>query len=157
MQDFLRNNPFGRMAGRTRLFTEADVAALIEALPCPSNSSNATGHPSGISAAPSEASLWTRAQNSDREQAEALRAKREWEIVNRQIGGNRAVATFLEAAVSYMENGGEARYVEALIDHFKATPLFQIGQAEVTLALAAYFRLRPATTTARCSRPSAQS
>ena len=52
----------------------------------------------------------------DREQAEALRAKREWEIVNRQIGGNRAVATFLEAAVSYLENGGEARYVKALID-----------------------------------------
>jgi hypothetical protein len=70
-------------------------------------------------------------KTADREQAEALRAKREWEIINRQIRGNRAVATFPEAAVSYMENGGEARYVKALIDHFKTTPLFQIGQAEV--------------------------
>ena len=34
-------------------------------------------------------------KTADREQAEALRAKREWEIVNRQIGGNRAAATFL--------------------------------------------------------------
>ena len=62
MQDFLRNNPFGRMAGRTRLFTEADVAAIIEALPCPSSSSNVTDPLSGISAAQSEASLWTKAQ-----------------------------------------------------------------------------------------------
>ena len=51
MQDFLRQNPFGRMAGRTRLFTEADVAAIIEALPCPSNLSNATVPPSSISVA----------------------------------------------------------------------------------------------------------
>ena len=70
-------------------------------------------------------------KTDDREQAEAVRAKREWEIVNRQIGGGRAVATFLEAAVSYMENGGEARFVKPLLDHFKATPLSQIGQAEV--------------------------
>ena len=47
---------------------------------------------------------------ADKALAEAVRAKREWEIVTRQIGGNRAVATFLEAAVSYLETGGEARY-----------------------------------------------
>jgi site-specific recombinase XerD len=68
---------------------------------------------------------------ADREQAEAFKAKREWEIVNRQLGGGRAVATFLEAAVSYMENGGEARFVQPLLNHFKGTPLSQIGQAEV--------------------------
>ena len=60
----------------------------------------------------------------DREQAEAIRAKREWEIVNRQIGGSRATATFLEAAVSYMENGGEARFVKPLFEHFKTTARF---------------------------------
>jgi hypothetical protein len=37
---------------------------------------------------------------ADKALAEAIRAKREWEIVTLQIGGNRAVATFLEAAVS---------------------------------------------------------
>jgi hypothetical protein len=77
MQDFLRNNPFGRMAGRTRLFTEADVTALIEALPCPSNSSSVTGHPAGISAAPSEASLWTRAQRLLTESRRKPYARRE--------------------------------------------------------------------------------
>ena len=86
MQDFLRENPFGRMAGRTRLFTEADIAAIIEALPCPSNSSNATVPPSGISAVPSEASMWTRAQKL----LTASRRKPS-EIVNRQLGGGRAV------------------------------------------------------------------
>jgi integrase len=68
---------------------------------------------------------------TDKALAEAIRVKREWEIVTRQIGRNRAVATFLEAAVSYRENGGERRYVEPLVDHFKTTPLAQIGQAEV--------------------------
>ncbi|MGO9768550.1 MAG: tyrosine-type recombinase/integrase [Roseiarcus sp.] len=68
---------------------------------------------------------------TDKEQAEAIRAKREWEIITRQIGGAKSVATFLEAAVSYMENGGEARYLKPLIDHFKSTPLSEIGQAEV--------------------------
>ena len=77
MQDFLRNNPFGRMAGRTRLFTEADVAALIEALPCPSSSLSATAPHSGISAAPSEASLWTRAQKLLTESRRKPYARRE--------------------------------------------------------------------------------
>lgn len=31
LRDFLRDRPFGRMAGRVRLFTEGDVAAIIEA------------------------------------------------------------------------------------------------------------------------------
>jgi hypothetical protein len=83
---------------------------------------------------------------ADREQAESIRAKREWEIVNRQLGGSRAVATFLEAAVSYMENGGEARFVQPLLNHFMTTPLSQIGQAEVeACARKIYPGLAPAT------------
>jgi hypothetical protein len=39
LQEFLRGRPYGRMAGRKRLFTEADIAILIEGLPCPSSSS----------------------------------------------------------------------------------------------------------------------
>jgi hypothetical protein len=38
LQDFLRDHPYGRMAGRKRLFTESDITALIEELPCPSSS-----------------------------------------------------------------------------------------------------------------------
>jgi integrase len=36
LQGYLREQPFGRMARRTRLFTESDILALIESLPCPS-------------------------------------------------------------------------------------------------------------------------
>jgi integrase len=70
----------------------------------------------------------------DKALAEAVRAKREWEIVTRQIGGTRAVATFLEAAVSYLETDRRRSTLrEALIDYLKTTPLAQIGQAEVEM------------------------
>jgi hypothetical protein len=39
LQAFLRGRDIGRLAGRTRLFTEGDVARLIQELPCPSSSS----------------------------------------------------------------------------------------------------------------------
>jgi hypothetical protein len=39
LQDFVRDHPFYRLAGRTKLFTEGDIARLVEALPCPSSSS----------------------------------------------------------------------------------------------------------------------
>lgn len=68
---------------------------------------------------------------ADRSQAEAIRTKREWEILTRQLGGSRSTATFLEAANSYLENGGEGRFVEPLLHHFKTKPLAEIGQAEV--------------------------
>src|ERR1043166_5988507 len=38
LQGFLRNRPYGRMAGRRRVFTESDITAIIESLPCPSSS-----------------------------------------------------------------------------------------------------------------------
>jgi hypothetical protein len=66
-------------------------------------------------------------KTDSKEQAEAIKAKREWEIVNRQLGGNRSATTFLEAAVAYMDAGGEATYVRPLLEHFKATLLAQIG------------------------------
>jgi len=33
LQDFLRGRPIGRMAGRTRLFTQADLNRVIALLP----------------------------------------------------------------------------------------------------------------------------
>lgn len=68
---------------------------------------------------------------AERALAEAFRIKREGEIFAREIGGGRAVATFVDAAVSYLENGGEARFVKPLSDHFKNKPLSAIDQAEV--------------------------
>ena len=47
LQGYLREQPFGRMGGRRRLFTESDILALIESLPCPSSSSSATAQTPG--------------------------------------------------------------------------------------------------------------
>lgn len=63
LKDFLRVNPYGRKAGRTWLFTEADLFAIITALPCPSKSSDDTEALTGTFAGRSAASLLTRAQN----------------------------------------------------------------------------------------------
>lgn len=71
---------------------------------------------------------------TDRGQAEEIRAKREAEIIERQITGKKAHATFLEAAVSYMENGGERRFLERLISHFGSKSISHIGQSEVEAA-----------------------
>jgi hypothetical protein len=38
VRSFVRGRGIGRLAGRTRLFTMADLHQLIEALPCPSSS-----------------------------------------------------------------------------------------------------------------------
>jgi integrase len=60
--------------------------------------------------------------------AEEIRAKREAEILAESIYGRRATATFASAAVSYLENGGSKRFLEAVIKHFGTTPLAQIDQ-----------------------------
>ena len=38
LQSFLRDHPYYRLAGRSKVFTEADITKLVESLPCPSNS-----------------------------------------------------------------------------------------------------------------------
>lgn len=37
-QDFIRKNPFYRVLGRRKLFSDDDMRRLFELLPCPSNS-----------------------------------------------------------------------------------------------------------------------
>ncbi len=68
---------------------------------------------------------------TDKAQAEAFRARREWELQQGAVFGRRATATFLTAAVSYMEAGGETRFVDRLLDHFKTTPLKNIDQIAI--------------------------
>jgi hypothetical protein len=64
LQDFVRNHPFYRLAGRTKLFTEGDIARLVEALPCPSGSNpqEKAARRIGTSGAPSSESLLTEAR-----------------------------------------------------------------------------------------------
>lgn len=78
---------------------------------------------------------------ADRAAAEAIRIKREGEALERSVFGAAASATFLEAAVGYLEGGGDGRFLgswdEALgrwtgiIGQLAATKLAAIGQGEI--------------------------
>jgi integrase len=60
---------------------------------------------------------------SDRRFAEEIRAKREAEILAQTIYGRRATATFSEAALSYLQNDGNKRFLSKVIRYFGTTPL----------------------------------
>lgn len=82
----------------------------------------------------------------DRKAAEEIKAKREWEILQRSVYGLKASGTFIGAIEIYLENGGERRFLQPLIDHFGATPLAKIDQAAADeAAKAIYPGLAPAT------------
>ena len=66
--------------------------------------------------------------------AEAIKTKTENHLLERSVFGAKATVTFLEAAVSFMENGGEARYMPKLLNHFGKTKLNSIGQADIDAA-----------------------
>lgn len=80
-------------------------------------------------------------ETDNRELAEAHRIKRESGILERSIFGFDATITFAEAAASYLEAGGEARFLgrfderkggwTLLIGHFTTTPIGRIGQGEI--------------------------
>ncbi len=69
-----------------------------------------------------------------REVADEIRIKREAELLERSVHGAKAVATYTEAAVMYMEAGGERRYQQPLIDHFRGTKLGRIDQTALDRA-----------------------
>lgn len=64
----------------------------------------------------------------ERRIAEEIRAKREAELLAQSVYGRRATATFAEAALSYLQNGGSKRFLQPVIKHFGTTPLGQIDQ-----------------------------
>jgi excisionase family DNA binding protein len=63
LQAHIRRFPFYRLLGRRKLFTEADIARLYEALPCPSPSNRRAkaARRSTASGAPTSASMLTEA------------------------------------------------------------------------------------------------
>jgi integrase len=83
---------------------------------------------------------------ADRSAAEEVRAQREWECLQASVFGKKATATFLEAAVAYMEGGGERRFLGPLIKHFGSQPLANITQAAIDRAARVlYPRATPGT------------
>ena len=67
----------------------------------------------------------------DRKAAATIRARREWELIERSIHGAQATATFIEAAVGYMEGGGERRFLGRIIGRLGSVPLAKIDQTLV--------------------------
>lgn len=71
---------------------------------------------------------------SDRKAAEEVLARRATQILDRSIHGDAVSRTFAEAALSYMEQGGERVHIAALLKHFGKTKLSAIGQHEIEAA-----------------------
>jgi hypothetical protein len=85
-------------------------------------------------------------QTDGRKIAEEIKAKREWEILQSSVYGIKTGGTFLAGVAAYLENGGEARFLQPLIDHFGSTLLAKIDQAAIDAAAKRiYPSLAPAT------------
>jgi integrase len=83
---------------------------------------------------------------ADQKAAEAIRARREWEIVQRSVFGAEATATFVAAAVSYLEAGGERLFLKQIIARIGSMPLAKIDQSVIEqTARALYPNGTPAT------------
>lgn len=66
-----------------------------------------------------------------KETAEEIRAIREAEILHRSVYGKQATASWLEASTSYVENGGEVRFLDGINALFGMTPLARIDQSAI--------------------------
>lgn len=64
----------------------------------------------------------------DARAAEIYRVRREAEILERASLGRAASVTFAEAAVTYMESGGEARFLRPILEHFG--PRFRLADMD---------------------------
>lgn len=85
----------------------------------------------------------------DRAAAEDALAIRQAELVKRSVHGDAATRTFAEAALSYMEAGGERDHLAPLIRRLGKKALAQIGQAEIEDAAKA---LKPKASNATLNR-----
>lgn len=67
----------------------------------------------------------------DEKTALQLKADYETKLWKRHQLGEEAVRTFEEAAISYMKNGGEGRFLPPILKHFKGRVLGSIKPAEI--------------------------
>jgi integrase len=82
----------------------------------------------------------------DPDQAEEQKAKLETRLWQRHNYGEEAVRTFEEAALSYMKQGGERRYIPKVLKHLKGRKLGSIKPAELRqMAIEIYPNASPAT------------
>jgi integrase len=79
---------------------------------------------------------------SDKREAEAILDKIKREIFfekTGQGGGASSGPTFAEAVISYLEKGGERRYLEPLLRYFGDLPIKRIDQAAIVAAASALY------------------
>jgi integrase len=81
----------------------------------------------------------------DRKFAAKLLAKLKDDI-ERGAHAKRGAPTFASAALAYMENGGERRFLAPLLTHFGETPLDAIDQQAINAAAVALYPARGAAT-----------
>lgn len=84
---------------------------------------------------------------SNQNAALEIKVRREAELLEESIHGKRAVATFAQAAHSYLEQGGAQTYRLAdVIKHFGVRKIATIGQYEIDTGAAAVFpTMQPAS------------
>lgn len=89
----------------------------------------------------------TRIVISNKAAANEYRINREKALLEESIHGKRAVATFSQAALSYLESGGRKSYrFLDIVEHFGETKLSNIGQVEIDAGAKAVFPgMQPAT------------
>lgn len=96
---------------------------------------------------------------ADEARAEALRIRREGQLLDRSIFGDKATRTFAEAALSYLESKPRVAplhegYVHRMVDHFAGARLAAIDPAAIErCARALYPKGRPATVNRNCLTP----
>lgn len=91
--------------------------------------------------------IYSSTGTSNREAAEAIRIRTEAQALERASLGRRASATFAEAALNYINAGGERRFLPPILRHFGAgTKLAEIDNSAINRAATAiYPTAQPAT------------
>ncbi|NNH56963.1 tyrosine-type recombinase/integrase [Rhizobium laguerreae] len=96
--------------------------------------------------------------SNDKEVAEAIRIKKEAGLVSDHVYGPKATRDFSDAVTSYIEAGGERRYIgtphSGLLGHFYSTPLKDIQQNDLDeAARTLYMTALPETRNRQCYTP----
>jgi hypothetical protein len=84
--------------------------------------------------------IWQSTGTSDRQAAENIRIRTEADALERASFGIKATVSFAEAALNYLQSGGEARFIAPILTHFgERTKLKEIDNAAVNAAAAAIY------------------
>src|SRR5687768_1400774 len=81
-----------------------------------------------------------------RPHAEAILSRRQAEVLDRDVFGEKRTSIFAEAVELYLQQGGEARFLSAILERWGPWRIDEITAAEVAKAAAELYPARtPAT------------